>query len=110
MHMTLKSLVAALWLALVILFSNEAAAADDSRFRIAVDVSCDDAALRSQLTSFVNRELRALRDVDITDSSPNYKVSMVAIAVALRSGYNAGNAVSVVFTSPVTSQHAIHRT
>lgn len=52
-------------------------------------------------TSFFNRELRALRDVDITDASPNYKVSIVAIAVKLRSGYSAGNAVSVLITSPV---------
>lgn len=40
----------ALGLALGLLLCKAADAADDFRFRVAVDVSCDDAALRNQLT------------------------------------------------------------
>jgi hypothetical protein len=82
-------------------FHQPSFAQDDLRFRIAVEVSCEDQALKSQLTSFFNRELRALRDVDLVTTNANYKVQIVALAVTLRSGYNAGNAVSLVISSPI---------
>ncbi|MGR6799591.1 hypothetical protein ACU6VJ_17220 [Sphaerotilus sulfidivorans] len=85
----------------VLFFHQSTLAQEGSRFRISVDVSCDDQALKSQLTSFVNRELRALRDVDIVTTNANYKVQIVAIAVTLRNGNNVGNAVSLVISSPI---------
>jgi len=71
--------------------------------RVQVIVDCDDSALKNRIVSFISRELRSLGDVDITDVAPMYKISIVAIAVRLRSGYTAGHAVSTVISSPLVN-------
>lgn len=72
-----------------------------SRHRVALHVSCENDALRSQITSFLSRELRSLGDVDITDQDPSFKILIVAIAARLKGGYEVGYAFSVIITSPL---------
>jgi hypothetical protein len=84
-------------------FSSSLASGEDAvwRQRIAVSVTCNDGALRSEITSFISRELRGLGDVDITDDNPSFKISVVAMSVKMQNGYDAGYAFSVIITSPL---------
>lgn len=100
----MKQAVAGMILLAVCSYLPAVARAEDTtavRHRVALDVACQNDSLRTQIISFVSRELRSLRDVDITDDNPSFKISIVAIAVALKSGYEAGYAFSIVVTSPL---------
>ena len=46
-------------------FIGQAADDADFRFKVDVKISCDDENIKSTIESYIKRELRALRDVDI---------------------------------------------
>ena len=52
--------------------------AQDNQFRVQVRITAD-SSLESRIGSIVRRELRALGDVVITDTNPEYKIEIIAM-------------------------------
>src|SRR4030095_7485509 len=75
-------------------------------FRISVVVSCRDESLKNEITSFVSRELHALRDVVVTDENPRYTIRVVAFENRDLAGRKTGVTLSVL-TVEAINQDAI---
>jgi hypothetical protein len=74
---------------------------ESRRIKISVTVDCRAQDLRSRIMSFVLAELRRLGDVDLVDASPEYRMSIVALATENKAGHETGYAASVVVTRPL---------
>ena len=68
----------------------------DHEFRVQVSVSSKDDSFEGLVKSYINRELRSLRDVEIVYSNPQWKLSILAMPLSLKSGYKTGLALSIV--------------
>ena len=49
------------------------------KFQVDVHVSCDNSILKSEIESYLNRELRSLGDVEIVDNSSEHALSVIVI-------------------------------
>lgn len=67
----------------------------DPRFRVRVSVSANE-NIKGLITSYINRELRSLRDVEIVDKDPRWLLEVVAVEISTKGGYKSGVALSVV--------------
>ncbi|WP_043767562.1 hypothetical protein [Algiphilus aromaticivorans] len=50
-----------------------------TKHRVAVNVQCEDESVRSQISSFIRRELRDLGDVVVTHHAADFALAVVAI-------------------------------
>jgi hypothetical protein len=99
----MRILIAA-WLVVFSVVSASTQAADrTSRFKVSLEVNATDESLKDRVSSYMNRELRGLGDIEITESHPTYKISVIALAVSLKNGHNVGYAISYVVTEPLES-------
>ncbi|MCI0666167.1 MAG: hypothetical protein L0220_34370 [Acidobacteria bacterium] len=96
-------------LALIVLCSVSVYAQqqDKHTFRIALNVSADD-EIKSDVISYVSRELRSLVDVEIVgeDSEPRYLVSIVAMTSTSTSGREFGYALSLTVERYTSKERA----
>lgn len=67
----------------------------DPRFRVQVSVSADE-NIKGLITSYINRELRGLRDVEIVYKNPRWLLQVVALEITTKGGYKSGVALSIV--------------
>lgn len=67
----------------------------DPRFRVQVSVSADE-NIKGLITSYINRELRGLRDVEIVYKNPKWLLQVVALETSTKGGYKSGVALSIV--------------
>jgi hypothetical protein len=68
--------------------------------RVQVTVEADE-PIKSDISSFISRELRSLHDVIITDSKPEYLIRIVAAELTSQGDqYKPGVVLSVIFTEP----------
>ena len=67
----------------------------EHRFRVQVAVTADE-NIKGLITSYINRELRSLRDVEIVDKDPRWLLAVVAMEVSTKGGYKPGVALSIV--------------
>ena len=67
----------------------------DPRFRVQVSVSADE-NIKGLITSYINRELRGLRDVEIVYKNPRWLLQVVALEISTKGGYKSGVALSIV--------------
>jgi len=88
------------WSALVSL-----ADAKDQQFtaRVKVIVSAKE-NIKSSLTSYLNRELRSLNDVELVETDPEWELNVLAVELKTTGGYKSGVALSVVIISPFINQ------
>ena len=68
----------------------------ERQFRVQVSVSSKDDSFEGLVTSYINRELRSLRDVEIVYRDPEWKLSIVALEISTKSGYKTGVGLSTV--------------
>ena len=62
----MRKILALTTVSAILMFGFIGQAADDRfRFKVDVSVTCDDENIKSAVESYIKRELRALRDVDI---------------------------------------------
>ena len=68
----------------------------DHKFRVQVSVSSKDDSFEGLVKSYINRELRSLRDVEIVYRNPRWKLSIVALEDFTKSGRKMGVTLSTV--------------
>ena len=66
----------------------------DPRFRVQVAVSAPE-NIRGLIRSYITRELRSLRDVEIVDEHPRWLIQVVATEVSGKDGYKLGVSLSI---------------
>ena len=92
-------------IALLILVSFCAPAAEPKwQGRVQVNVS-GDSKTDTEVSSFVKRELRALGDVTVTDTTPDYVIEIVAYSTALTTGRVVGYNLSYVVCRPFSTNY-----
>lgn len=67
----------------------------EHRFRVQVGVTADE-NIKGLITSYINRELRSLRDVEIVDKDPRWLLEVIAVEISTKGGYKSGVALSIV--------------
>jgi len=67
--------------------------------RVQVDLQCGDEIMRSDMSSYINRELRSLGDVTVVDTEPQWTLHIIAYEMKTKGGQPTGVAVSLVVTS-----------
>jgi hypothetical protein len=87
---------------LIFVFALNALADDQEKWiKVRVTVSAPD-SMKAEALSFLTRELRALGDVEIVDTLPDYQIAVVALELSSRaSTVTTGYAVSAIVGSPV---------
>jgi hypothetical protein len=96
--MTTKSITSfLLFFILACLVHNQYAQSQTSKstFRVKLEISGND-NIKTEVSSYLSRELRALNDVVLVDDNPHYLISIVAVEVPSLSGYKTGVNLSVV--------------
>jgi hypothetical protein len=68
---------------------------DKFSIRINLEITAEE-SIKSEVSSFLNKELRSLGDVNITDDSPHIKVRVIAVKNKFSSGLSFGYTLSVV--------------
>ena len=76
-----------------------APAADTEAFtmRVSVEVS-GKGSTKAEFESYIKRELRGLKDVEVVDNSPNFTFSFVVLETQSKGGTSTGYAISEVVT------------
>jgi hypothetical protein len=69
--------------------------------RVQVEVSAPTNDLRDQLVSYITRNLRSLGDVEVVDTNPTFKISIVSLSNTLMSGQSGGYTISTVILKPL---------
>ncbi len=92
----------AVFLASFAIYGQETSSTSHDRFSVTLSVTCDDELLRNQIKSYVTRELRDLRDVDVVERAPSrgavFGIVLMAIKTANAMGVPTGWALSWVVT------------
>jgi hypothetical protein len=95
----LRTLFALLPLIIGSLISEGALASgtSDSHFsaRVRVTVTADE-SIKGMVSSYLNRELRSLGDVELVDDNPEYEIRFLAVETKSLSGQKTGVAFSVI--------------
>jgi hypothetical protein len=94
--MNVKSVFLIAWAIAIVSTARLVLADEQQSFRVAVNVSGENEAQTNLITSYLTRELRALHDVEVTDSNPTYKIDIVALTLANRGNVHTGNAISIL--------------
>ena len=70
--------------------------AAEIRYKVSVDVSCDDTNTKTFIESHIKRELRSLGDVDITSpKSAQFQVNLVPLRLSKSGQETSGTAIAV---------------
>jgi hypothetical protein len=103
-HLLLR-LAAALYFVALFCFPTYAAEINNPQFsaKVKVSVSAPD-DIKDLVSSYLNRELRSLNDVEIVDNNPDWEIEIVAMELKTVSGYKNGIAISTVILSPYNNQ------
>src|ERR1044072_8453515 len=90
-----------LWVAFAVCFLTVSANGQTYKdhFKVWVDVKGTDSA-KAEALSFISRELRSLKDVDIVESNPEYAIRLTVHTVKMTNGYEGGYAYSIVISEP----------
>ena len=67
--------------------------------RVGIDVTAE-GDLQAELKGLVSRELRALGDVVVTDTEPEYRLEIVGMETSTATGQRTGYAMSAIVTAP----------
>jgi hypothetical protein len=86
---------------LIFVFGLSALADDREKLiKVRVRVSAPD-SMKPEALSFLTRELRALKDVEVVDNAPQYQLDVVALEISSHaSTVHTGYAISAIVTSP----------
>jgi hypothetical protein len=98
-----RHLTARVTLALVVLLPSGVAAADVSDLKHSAKVKVTvqaSSGIEKEVRSYVSRELRGLHDVTVTDSEPDYELSILAMEDEARSGNVVGVTLAYLCTEP----------
>jgi len=97
-------------LMLVVTAVSSVAAQDLPKFkaRVKVSVSADE-NIKGTVTSYINRELRSLQDVEIVDRDPEWELQILAMEISTKGGYKTGIVLSVVILSKFSNQFLLDR-
>lgn len=102
-----KQMIGALLTCFVVLatFSSHAADTKSLRFstKVKVSISAPD-NIKGSVSSYLNRELRSLNDVEIVGNDPEWIIYMVAVELKTVGGYKSGVAISTVIVQPFDNQ------
>ncbi len=97
--------------AIIVVLSFEAHAADtnNARFtsRVKVTVSSND-NIKDTVSSYLNRELRALNDVELVDTDPEWVIDVMAMELKTSSGRKPGVVLSTVISLYYDKQEVIN--
>lgn len=85
--------------------SSHAADANSWRYsaKVKVNISAAD-NIKGSVSSYVNRELRSLTDVEIVENDPEWIIYILAMELKTVGGYKSGVAISTVIVSPFNNQ------
>lgn len=72
------------------------------RLKVRIDVTADN-DIKNSVSSYLNRELRSLGDVDIVDNDYHWALSILAVQLTTIGGYKSGVAISTVILTPFTN-------
>jgi hypothetical protein len=75
-------------------------AAPKRMLRIRTDVRRTESMLAARVSSLLNRDLRALGDVDIVTEAKDYSIIVIPMTMITKEGHETGIALSVVVLSP----------
>ncbi|HUU41825.1 MAG TPA: hypothetical protein VMW42_12885 [Desulfatiglandales bacterium] len=81
----------------MLLYSHPVVAESGIRFQINVNVSADP-AIKTLINSYLNREFRALGDVELVDTNSDWSMSIICVQVESLSGPQSQVLLSVVIT------------
>jgi len=77
-------------------------------FAVGVDISTvGDEALKNIISSYVQRELRSLGDVEVNDDDSKFRIVIIADTVKMDSGNVTGYAFAVAFIKGSYSYHGL---
>lgn len=91
----------------LIFFGNPARAESGSakQFSAKVQVSISaNESIKSQVDSYIKRELRSLQDVTLVDEGADWELNILAMEASTKAGYKSGVILSVVIISPFNNQ------
>ena len=90
----------------IILLPQSNVAQQQSKFacRVRLDITGDD-KIKSEISSYISRELRSLGDVTITTGERNLDIEIVALQMQSQGQLNVGYAFSVVVSEPLGRFH-----
>lgn len=79
--------------------SLPAAAASEFDHKVQLTVQCKDEKVKAEVASFIQRELRSLKDVAIVDEGGRHEIDIMVVEIRTRGEVTAGYGVSVLVTS-----------
>ncbi len=90
--------IAVLFISLVLSIDAYAAGTSNPRFsaRVKVTVTASD-NIKSNIVSYLNRELRSLNDVELVDTKPDWEICVLALELSNVGGYKTGVALATVY-------------
>lgn len=94
-------------LCFVAILSLPSHAADTSNLRFSARVKVTitaDENIKPSLSSYLNRELRSLSDVELVDNNPEWEMNVLATEVKTVGGYKSGVVISTVIMSSFNNQ------
>ena len=97
--MIIRSLLTVIVMFTIFDFSVTAYAADTSRSKFSAKVKVSVTAegnIKNRVSSYLNRELRALNDVELVETNPEWEISVIAMELKSVGGTKTGFALSTV--------------
>ncbi len=82
------------------IFACERARAEESKYKVKVEVEMKDEALVNRVQSLISRELRKLGDVEVADSDTVFGLHVPGFATETRSGAQTGHSIVGTVTMP----------
>lgn len=89
---------------LLILVLSFAAFGQKTIVSVSIDVQSKNKDLQNTVQSYIEREVRSLRDVEIRDKNPFYSISIIVLENETQDGYKSGYTLSTVVTWHTTCQ------
>lgn len=107
MKADLKRMIGALLACLFVLAVSLSHAADTDSWKYSAKVKVNVSAsnnIKGSVSSYINRELRSLTDVEIVEKDPQWIIYVLAMELKTAGGYKSGVAISTVIFSPFNNQ------
>lgn len=91
-----------LWAAALPSFAQTQSKVSPLKFSATVQlsISCDDAPLKSQITSYLSRELRSLGDTTVVDGQPDFVISAIVGKLTAGDELPKGFVIAIRTTKP----------
>lgn len=84
----------------VLLIGNSAYANESRAIKVGLSVSSSDERLKNEITSYITREFRALKDVEIVNSSQEIELQVVVVPARTINGTSLGFGISYIVVRP----------